>query len=130
MRILDYKSRKYRRRPFDEDAADAAISRAVSWVTMAAVLAVDLVVICLTIRYAPSNHWSWDVRVCYVVPLPALIWLIVVWRRRWVSGAMRLGLLLCLLMLVLTLVVVDRCNLLVQYDVWTARGMPARWEIR
>lgn len=71
-----------------------------------------------------SNHIGFDPRWLGIIVLPAIIVVgIGVWRR---SGAAPvLACTLATLLFVVALILVDQLNLLVQYDEWLRRGMPA-----
>jgi len=73
---------------------------------------------------APSNHIGFDPRWLGIAAAPAIIVIgMGVWRRARVAPV--LACMLMTLIFVVALVLVDQLNLLVQYDEWLRRGMPA-----
>jgi hypothetical protein len=90
---------------------------------------IGLFIASAAIFYSPNNHWSFDIRWCWIAVPAGLIWLIIVWACKWISKSLCSVLMLTIFLSALIIFVVDRLNLLVDYDVWTARGMPDRWEI-
>ena len=131
MRILPYASRirKSHVEP-DDAAADAAVAAFISYGVMAMLWGLWLLVIAAAVHCAPSNHWNYDIRCCLLAAPIAAVWLIVAWAYGWIPKSLRLALLLTIIVFVVTICAVDRFNLLVNYDELTARGMPARWEMR
>lgn len=90
---------------------------------------VGSVIIAGIVHVWPSNHWSLEIRLGWLVLLPGWGYLGTVavqdygirWMCRW--------LMLTLLLVSGMLLVADSCNLLVRYDVWIHRGMPERWKM-
>lgn len=97
--------------------------------TLVAVGLVGVAIIAGIVHVWPSNHWSLDIRLGWIVLVPG-------WGYSWTVGVQKSGsrpmrrwLILTLVLVTGMLIVANSCNLLVNYQVWIDRGMPAQWEI-
>ena len=77
-----------------------------------------------TWRYYPTNHWGGDVRWCYVLAISQMFWavLFLMTKRKVVllwTGAI-FTIVFCVLIFFF-----DQFNVLVEYENWIRRGMPA-----
>lgn len=71
----------------------------------------------------PTNHVSLEPLLAMV---PFLVLVPLCWTRAPVRTRLRVALTVYGLVSILAILVVDRANVLVQYDRWTERGMPER----
>jgi cell division protein FtsW (lipid II flippase) len=102
----------------------------VTWCAIIGIVAIAVALGSAALYYSPNNHCSLDVRwLALVVPF-GLAWLVIVRTYRLVPRSMVVALACSILLLAVTILIVDRFNLLVDYDVWTTRGMPERWKLQ
>lgn len=74
-----------------------------------------------------ANHWGFDCRWLWIACVVGVIWcgIGVVMKQARTSAVIALG--LSALVVAAGVFVVDHCNLLVEYEEWLQRGMPAPW---
>jgi len=121
-----YYERKIARAPSPSllPSSDAALTLAIIIISIANCCSI-IATIALVIHYFPCNHWNYEIRWLYAIVLCDIPAVVVVGlsaggrpARAWVL------LVLSSVMLFAVIAVVDRCNLLVNYEVWVSRGMP------
>ena len=75
-------------------------------------------------EHLPSNHIGCDPRMLLAVSGLGVAWTLIAWHRGPAPRALGLTVLATTLLLTVGVLVIDRCDLLVDYDVWLNRGMP------
>lgn len=126
MGVLPYQST--RKPPSDDDNRWTGTE----WAMLAFIVAVGLfgsVIIAGIVYVWPSNHWSLEIRLGWLVLLPGWGYSGTVAVQDYGSRWLRRWLMLTLLLATGMLIVADSCNLLVRYEVWIDRGMPDRWKM-
>ena len=78
----------------------------------------------------PCNHWSYDIRHLWPLPLASLLWAGLA--RLFGTVPRRLMFLVgvCSIVFGICLFVLDCFNVLIEYEEWMQRGMPDMWEFR
>lgn len=79
------------------------------------------------IVHLPDNHMGFEPRLFYIVGGAIMLFVLGTWARSTTGRTLRrlrLSTLLVAIALLVFLALMDRCNLLVQYEVWLKRGMP------
>lgn len=79
-------------------------------------------------RYAPVNHWGVDTRKFWACAAVTAVWGVMElfwWRRR--GRWLPILVLVSAVALAGLVFVMDYYNLLVEYELWIDRGMPAQW---
>jgi uncharacterized membrane protein len=93
-----------------------------------------LVVLCLVVliretadRY-PTNHIGFDIRWLLYLSGFGAAWCVPAWKFHWGPTRLVVAALGACLLLVATIILMDRLNLMIEYSAWISRGMPGPFE--
>jgi len=78
-------------------------------------------------RFAPANYWAVETRLFWIPAAATLLWGLMDLVKRRARARLGMAVLVSAVLLAAVVFVFDFFNVLVHFETWLDRGLPARW---